>query len=99
MSDSEELPAAGVDVPVDGAVGEDVIEQIRGQIQELRDWRDDSLANRAVGGGNSTRSYIYVPRERQTQPFCGEHNKDGRSVEEFIEEVERVLRARDQTQE
>ncbi|KAL1249465.1 hypothetical protein QQF64_020470 [Cirrhinus molitorella] len=99
MSDSEELPAAGVNVPVDGAVGEDVIEQIRGQIQELRDWRDDSLANRVVGGGNSTRSYIYVPRERQIQPFCGEYNKDGRSVEEFIEEVERVLRARDQTRE
>ncbi len=99
MSDSDELPAGGVDVLVDGAVGNDVIEQLRGQIQELRDRREDALANSAVGGGNSTRSYIYVPRERQVQPFCGEYNKDGRSVEEFIEEVERVLRARDQTRE
>lgn len=99
MSDSEAMPEEEVQVPVVGAVGNDVIEQLRGQIQELSDWRNDTLANRAVGGGNSTRSYIYVPRERQVQPFSGEYNKDGRSVEEFIEEVERVLRARDQTQE
>lgn len=99
MSNSDKLPAGGVDIPVDGAVGNDVIEQMRGQIQELRDWRDDALANRAVGGGNLTRSYISVLRERQIQPFCVEYNKDVRSVEEFIEEVERVLWARDQTRE
>ncbi|KAI5626698.1 hypothetical protein C0J50_13742 [Silurus asotus] len=87
------------EIPADGAVGGNVIEQLRGQIQELTDWRDNTLSNRAVGEGNPTRSYIYVPRERQVQPFSGEYNKDGRSVEEFVEEVERVLRARNQTQE
>ncbi|XP_047676398.1 zinc finger CCHC domain-containing protein 18-like [Tachysurus fulvidraco] len=99
MSDSDERPEESVQVPDVGVVGNDVIEQIKGQIQDLNDWRNDTLANRAAGGGNTIRSYLYVPRERQVQPFSGEYNKDGRSVEEFIEEVERVLRARDQTQE
>lgn len=80
MSDSDELPEERVHVPVVGAVGNDVIEQIRGQIQELSDWRNNILANRAVGGGNTTPSYIYVPHERQVQPFSGEYNKDGRSI-------------------
>ncbi len=80
-------------------MGNEVIEQVRGHIQELRARRDDTLANRGVGGCNSTRSYIYVLCERQIQPFCGEYNKDGRSVEKFIKEVERFLRARDQTRE
>ncbi|XP_049333758.1 uncharacterized protein LOC125801299 [Astyanax mexicanus] len=90
MSDSEE------DVPVQQ--GND-FEQLQHQIDELSRWRDETQANGAVGGNSSTRSYIYVPRERHIQSFCGEPSKDGRSVEEFIEEVERVLRAREQSQE
>lgn len=64
MSDHEGLPEGGVLVPVDGAVGNDVIEQMRSQIRELSDWRNDTLANRTGGGGNVTLSYIYVPRAR-----------------------------------
>lgn len=96
MSDSDERPEESVQVPDVGAVVNDVLEQIKGQIQDLNDWRNDTLANRAAGGGNTTRSYLYVPRERQVQPFIGEYNKDGRSVEEFIEKVERVLWAREE---
>ncbi len=77
MSDSDELPAGGVDVLVDGAVGNDVIEQLRGQIQELRDRREDALANSAVGGGNSTRSYIYVLVNVRFNPFVGSTTKMG----------------------
>ncbi len=44
-------------------MGNDVIEQLRGQIQELRDQRDDALANKGVDEGNLTRSYIYVPHK------------------------------------
>ncbi|KAL6489612.1 hypothetical protein MHYP_G00033530 [Metynnis hypsauchen] len=44
-----------------------------------------------------TRSYVYVPRERHISPFSGDIDKDGRSVEEFIEEVERVISARNQS--
>ncbi|GAA6088000.1 zinc finger CCHC domain-containing protein 18-like [Tachysurus ichikawai] len=78
MSDSDERPEESVQVPDVGAVVNDVLEQIKGQIQDLNDWRNDTLANRAAGGGNTTRSYLYVPRERQVQPFIGEYNKDGR---------------------
>lgn len=42
------------------------------------------------------RSCIYVPREHHIQPFSGDFNKD---VDEFIEEVERVLLVRNQTTE
>lgn len=45
----------------------------------------------------AARSYVYIPRERQIQNFSGDYSKDGRDVGEFIEEVERVLRTREQT--
>lgn len=41
----------------------------------------------------------YMPRERPIQAFSGDSINDGRSVEEFIEEVKRVLRAREQSRE
>ncbi|XP_055358544.1 uncharacterized protein LOC114842043 [Betta splendens] len=44
-----------------------------------------------------SRSYVYVPRERHVAPFSGDIDKDGRSVDEFIEEVERVLSGRNQS--
>lgn len=44
-----------------------------------------------------TRSYVYVPRERHVAPFSGGIDKDGRSGDEFIEEVERILAARNQS--
>ncbi len=43
-----------------------------------------------------TGSYVYVPRERHIEPFSGDIDKDGRSVDEFIEEV-KVLSARNQS--
>lgn len=78
-------------------------DEIQRQLQELSRLRNDIIrlndetraqtdTSRAL-----TRSYIYVPRERQVQSFCGEWEKDGRSVEEFIGEVERVIRSREQT--
>lgn len=68
------------------------------QIQdELVRLNEETRARRANDNGMSTRSYISVPRERQVQPFSGVCGADGRSVEEFIEEAERVLRSREQT--
>ncbi|ROJ25358.1 hypothetical protein DPX16_20171 [Anabarilius grahami] len=61
MSDSDELPEESVQVPDVEAVG-NVIEQMRGQIQELSDWRNDTLANRAVGGGA-----VPTPRPRSKE--------------------------------
>lgn len=44
-----------------------------------------------------TKSYVYVPRERHISPFSGDIDKDGRGVDEFVEEVERVISARNQS--
>ena len=63
---------------------------------ELSRLKAEKRAQRENSNPAPTRSYIYVPRERHIQPFSGE-GTDGRSVEEFIEEVERVLRSREQT--
>ncbi len=53
----------------------------------------------ATVNNGSNKSYVYVPRERQIQPFSGDPVKDGRSVEEFIEKVDRVISARGQSPE
>ena len=55
----------------------------------------DLTGTQARVQGGPTRSYIYVPSEHQIQAFNRECGKDGRSVEEFIDEVERVLRSRE----
>lgn len=80
--------------------------EIQIRMQELTKLRDELVrlndeigAQRASGNTAPTRSYIYVPRERQVQVFSGEGGTDGRSVEEFVEEVERALRSREQTTE
>lgn len=90
MSDSDS------DVTEEGApnvsVGRDnTLDRIQDQISELGRLQAEAMANRP------TRSYVYLPRERQIQNFSGDYSKDGRDVEEFIDEVERVLRTREQT--
>lgn len=64
------------------------------QIRELQSKHDETMA--AISALNQ-RSVVYVPRERHIAPFCGDMEKDGRSVDDFIEEVERVLRSRHQS--
>lgn len=59
---------------------------------ELTRLNDDKRAQRANANSASTRSYICIPRECQIQAFSGECGTDGRSVDEFIEEVKRALR-------
>ena len=84
-----------------GAAGtsRDTTDEMQMQMQKLTRLRDEltRLNTEARVQGGPTRSYIYVPRERQIQVFNGECGKDGRSVEEFIDEVERVLRSRELT--
>ncbi|XP_051952855.1 uncharacterized protein LOC127622804 [Xyrauchen texanus] len=64
------------------------------QIRELQSKHDQAMA--AISSLNQ-KSYVYVPRERHILPYCGDMEKDGRSVDDFIEEVERVLRVRHQS--
>ena len=86
-----------------GAAGtsRDTVGEIQSQMQELSRLRDEltRLNDEARAQTALARSYIYIPRECQIQAFSGECGKDGRSVEEFIDEVERVLRSREQTTE
>lgn len=88
-----------------GPSGE-VTQEMQTRMQELTRLRDELVrlnneTRAQITNGNNapTRSYIYVPRERQIQAFSGDFGADGRSVDEFIEEVERVLRSREQSTE
>lgn len=96
-SDSEPLEAsapnlnAGASAPNLSGGRDNTLDRIQNQISELGRLQAEAMANRA------TRSYVYLPRERQIQNFSGDYSKDGRAVEEFIEEVDRVLRTREQT--
>lgn len=72
---------------------------VQGQIQELSRKHAEAMAAIANLSREPTRSYIYVPRERHIQSFSGDFSKDSRNVDEFIEEVERVLLVRNQTPE
>ena len=79
-----------------GGVSADTMDALRSQVQELSRKHDQAMATIAALGHEPRRSYVYVPRERTIQPFSGDIIKDGRSVDDFLEEVERVIRARDQ---
>lgn len=70
---------------------------ILAQISELKRKHQEAMATIAELGREPQRSYVYVPRERQITPFSGDYEKDGRTVDDFIEEVERVLQARNQS--
>lgn len=63
--------------------------QLQSQIAELNRRHEAVLSNIA-----QTRSVVYIPREKQITPFSGEVSKDVNTVDEFIEEVERGMRAR-----
>lgn len=85
-SDTEQNAAGG-----DSGGTEDTLNRLQDQVSELSRLQAEAMANRAP------RSYVYLPRERQIQNFSGDYSKDGRNVEEFVEEVERALRTREQT--
>lgn len=87
MSDNEENNPDS-----DGAT--ESLEQLQDRLLRLSEQQGKAMEAIAT---LSNRSYVYVPRERQIQPFCGDTDKDGRSVDEFIEEVDRVIRARGQS--
>ncbi|XP_038143593.1 uncharacterized protein LOC119785194 [Cyprinodon tularosa] len=79
--------------------GQNDIEQagVLQQLSELARRQDEVMTVISSLNTEPTRSYVYVPRERHISPFSGDIEKDGRSVDEFIEEVERVISARNQS--
>lgn len=65
---------------------------IQAQLTKLREEHERAMATIAGLRGEDNRSYVYISRERHIAPFSGDLEKDGRSVDNFIEEIERVLR-------
>lgn len=68
--------------------------QLQSQVLELSKKDDDVMSSIANLGDVQTRPIFYIPREKHIVPFSGEPGKDGYTVDEFIEEVERAMRAR-----
>lgn len=68
--------------------------QLQAQMMELSRKHDAVMTSIADLGNAQTRSIVYIPREKHIPPFSGEPGKDVHTVDEFIEEVEHVMRAR-----
>lgn len=80
---------AAAEAAAPGGDAGNALGQLQSQIAELNRRHEAVLTNIA-----QTRSVVYIPREKQITPFSGEVGKDVNTVDEFIEEVERGMRAR-----
>lgn len=74
--------------------GGNPLSQLQSQILELSRKHDAVMSSIANLGEAQTKSIVYIPREKHIPPFSGEPGKDVHTVDEFIEEVERAMRAR-----
>lgn len=90
----EDRPGAGAACRADDGEGDNAFLQLRSQIQELGRRHDQVMSTLAGLSTVNTRSYVYIPREKQIVPYCGDASKDCQTVDEFIEELERVIRVR-----
>lgn len=77
-----------------GATARDPVTELRAKLSELSNKHDQAMARITALSDGSSRSYVYLPRERPIQPFSGDATVDGRSLEEFIDEVQRGIRTR-----
>ncbi len=66
--------------------------ELQSQILELGRRHDQVMSTLANMSNVATRSYVYISREHQVVPFSGDYVKDGQCVDEFIDEVECVIR-------
>ena len=101
MSEDEEgavAPIAGTSRNDNAVLGSgdggNTLLQLQTQVSELSRKHDEVLSSIANLGDVQARSIVYIPREKHIVPFCGEAGKDVHNVDEFIEEVERAIRAR-----
>ncbi|KAK9519917.1 hypothetical protein VZT92_022616 [Zoarces viviparus] len=74
--------------------GGNPLAQLQSQIFELGRKHDAVMSSIANLGDAQPRSIVYIPRKKQMAPFSGEPGKDVHTVDEFIDEVERAMRAR-----
>ncbi len=102
MDQDDDVPAAraGTSHDVDSAgaasYGDEgnPVAELQSQILELGRRHDQVMSTLSNMSNVATRSYVYIPRERQIVPFSGDYVKDCQDVDEFIDEVERVIRVR-----
>ncbi len=102
MDQDDDMPAAragtshGVESPGAASHGDEgnPVAKLQSQILELDRRHDQVMSTLANMSNVATRSYVYIPRERQIVPFSGDYVKDGQSVDEFIDEVEQVIRGK-----
>lgn len=85
---SENEPVSNIDSEIDP------VTVLQTQLSELSCKHDQAMAQIAALSNGTNRSYIYLPRERPIQPFSGDSTVDGRSVDEFLDEIQRAIRAR-----
>lgn len=85
--------AAAVAPEVDIEEGNPIL-QLQSQLLELGRRQEQVMSTLADMNNVDTRSYVYLPREKQIVPFSGDYSKDCQTVDEIIEELERVIRVR-----
>lgn len=90
----EDIQGAGAAAPEMDIEGGNPVSQLQSQILELGRRHDEVMSALANMTNVHTRSYVYIPRERQIVPFSGDPGKDCQNVDEFIEELWRVIRVR-----
>ncbi|KAI7789366.1 rap guanine nucleotide exchange factor 6-like [Triplophysa rosa] len=81
---AEDIQGAAAAAPELDIEGGNPMLQLQSQILELGRRHDQVMSTLANMNNVNTRSYVYIPREKQIVPFS----------DEFIEELERVIRVR-----
>lgn len=90
----DDRSGAGTATRANGGEGGNAFSQLQSQIQELGRRHNQVMSTLAGLSTVNTRSYVYIPREKQIVPYSGDASKDCQTVDEFIEEIEQVIRVR-----
>jgi len=72
----------------------DPVAELQAKFTELSNKHEEAVAKITALSDGANRSYVYLPRERPIQPFSGDTAVDGCSIDEFLDEVQRAVRAR-----
>lgn len=72
----------------------DPVVELQAKLAALSDQHGQAMAQINALSSGANRSYVYLPRDRPVQPFSGDVLVDGRSIDEFIDEVQRAIRTR-----
>lgn len=85
--DSDNEQSSGEETEVDP------VAELQAKLAELSDKHDQTMARLTALNSGASQSYVYLPRERQSNLSVGDSTVDGR-IDEFLDEVQRAVRAR-----